>query len=504
MGPRVRDSAVGPLRGDGKPGGERDAEDTGSGTEEDGSGSDGEGDGEPRGTSETWEGQDGSARQGGWMRSWSESSQSSASGSGSATDVDSDTSDSDSEGDDDVDAQDGAQVRDLFHAVSAADLCRVQELLAAGTPPDRDRRSGDTPLYTACNLGFLDIVHELVDAGASLHRVNSAGFAPLHVACMNGRTDVVNLLLSRGADPNGETELCRRRPLHIAVRGGYRPIVSLLLKHGADVTKRDLEGNTLLHLACLTKQAEMLGSLVTESQLSDEELKRAVNLGKPITEWTALHVAAQVGLGPAVQILVGAGANVKVKSNLSQYPLHVAAQFGRVEVVRTLLQLSTTALFARDGNKATPLFLCCKYRSSPEAATLLVQYGSKTGTKCGPDSPKSLFENADQNSDPVGVVFREALIKGRRLKHVRPGATKKKFISTSTQVINAQRLIAQLVHERLADQLDSEHDKELLEREASPSPAPAAQPEGPKRVYEGFGNQTQGKKPEQECACAVM
>ena len=424
--------------------------------------------------------------------------------SGTDTDSDSDSNDG-SESKSGTCEDDEGTTQDLFYAVSAADFDRVRELLAAGTPPDRDRRSGDTPLYTACSLGYLDIVHELVHAGASLDRANSAGFAPLHVACMNGRTDVVNLLLSNGADADRETELCRRRPLHIAVRGGYRPIVSLLLRYGADVRKRDLEGNTLIHLACLTKQPEMLGSLVTETQLSDAELGRAVNLGKPITQWTALHVAAQVGLHPAVQILVGAGATVKVSSSTLQFPLHVAAQFGRVEIVRTLLQLSNQAIFAKDANHATPLFLCCKYRSSSECAALLVQYGSKTTTKCGDESPKSLFQDAGDD-DPVGVSFREALIAGRRRKHLRAGATKKKFTTMSTQVIHAQRVIAQHVNEKVTRSQQDQEEQELTEAEVAQAPAtPDGAQAQPKRVYEGFGREDVVDGPKkQACACNLM
>ena len=51
---------------------------------------------------------------------------------------------------------------------------------------------------------------------------------------------------------------------------------------------------------------------------------------------TALHVAAEKGLGPAVQSLCQLGIPVDVQNSQGLSPLHLAARHGHIDIVRCL------------------------------------------------------------------------------------------------------------------------------------------------------------------------
>ena len=69
---------------------------------------------------------------------------------------------------------------------------------------------------------------------------------------------------------------------------------------------------------------------------------------------TALHIAAQGGFIETVKTLVHIGANVNKKTDTAQTPLHLAAISGDLEVVKFLVR-SYAKISAKDSDQMTPL-----------------------------------------------------------------------------------------------------------------------------------------------------
>ena len=67
--------------------------------------------------------------------------------------------------------------------------------------------SGQTPLFIACDLGFLEIVQCLLESKADINKANLKGDTPLFMAAQRSHLGVVRCLLDHGADdtlPNKE------------------------------------------------------------------------------------------------------------------------------------------------------------------------------------------------------------------------------------------------------------------------------------------------------------
>jgi len=152
----------------------------------------------------------------------------------------------------------------------------------------------ETPLYSACRRGLLDVIETLLRYGADPNRQSTK--VPLYAACRTGDVRIVRALLSNGADPNhlpsrseSESEVCPftdehsdkdetpvygKRPrlvfgdhterevssssavgnsgecltvLCTMCAEGNLPMIDVLLEHGTNVNIVSLNGKTPLH-----------------------------------------------------------------------------------------------------------------------------------------------------------------------------------------------------------------------------------------------------------------
>jgi ankyrin repeat protein len=84
-----------------------------------------------------------------------------------------------------------------------------------------------------------------------MSKTDNTGCNLLQVACYTGCFTLATRLIKikRGADINKK---CNERwtPLHLASRQGHYLIVRFVCKSGANTSTTNIDGNTLLHLAC--------------------------------------------------------------------------------------------------------------------------------------------------------------------------------------------------------------------------------------------------------------
>jgi len=88
---------------------------------------------------------------------------------------------------------------------------------------------GETALYNAARLGYIDIAKMLIRAGANIEASNNRGYSCLGVAAMRGLYPMVQYLLSEGADPNHQNKRLETVVTTASIRG-YMNIVKLLVE----------------------------------------------------------------------------------------------------------------------------------------------------------------------------------------------------------------------------------------------------------------------------------
>ncbi|XP_037807454.1 ankyrin repeat and sterile alpha motif domain-containing protein 1B isoform X2 [Lucilia sericata] len=158
-------------------------------------------------------------------------------------------------------------------------------------------------------------------------------------AARNGNTTVVSKILQHKGGPLSSF---RRSPsinwqdvngytaLHHACLNGHYEIVKVLLAHHAAHEIPDIRGSSPLYLAAWAGNEHIVNLLLM--------LRGTGNLdAQTIENETALHCAAQHGHNAVVSALLARGADPTIRNNSFQTPLDLAAQFGRLEVVQTLI-----------------------------------------------------------------------------------------------------------------------------------------------------------------------
>jgi ankyrin repeat protein len=155
----------------------------------------------------------------------------------------------------------------------------------------KDRHS-TSPLETAARHADRSIVEALLDAGADIQ-----GKA-LHMALKYGNVDAARCLIERGADVKSKSKY-GYMPLHVAEDIG---IMKMLIERGADVNGLDRDGLTpLFHC----EDADVVQVLITHGA----DVHRKDRNG-----WTCLHRAVREGNVDIFKVLLGAGANVTVRT----------------------------------------------------------------------------------------------------------------------------------------------------------------------------------------------
>ena len=94
--------------------------------------------------------------------------------------------------------------------------------------------------------------------------------------------------------------------------------------------------------------------------------------------WTPLHNAAEKGSEKIVRILLESGAEINAKLLNGMSPLHLAAQGGHSDVVRCLLERPELKRAARDSFGVTP-FLRAAQHKQKDILTLLAPFNNIQG-----------------------------------------------------------------------------------------------------------------------------
>ena len=210
--------------------------------------------------------------------------------------------------------------------------------------PRQRPRGPRNELHSAALRGFAERTTELLSTGSiDIDQGDPRGMTALMIAAMWGYLGVVSILLNKGADvaladDKGFTAL------HNSIQAGSVPVTKLLINAGADLEAKNLDGSTPLSVATEENRFEVMGVLL--------EAGANPNSRRP-DEATPLHLAAFCGHLESIKVLLRGKANPMLSATMntmspignlvrpprdSAVPLDIAAEYGRTDVVRALVQ----------------------------------------------------------------------------------------------------------------------------------------------------------------------
>lgn len=291
---------------------------------------------------------------------------------------------------------------------------QVRRLIQSGRSVDVKDNRGWNSLHEAAAAGTDGCVKEILKAAAALpcglrsflNSVTHEGESACFLAAQNGHLSVIKLLLKAKADVNQQTNdlSC---PLYAAVDRGHADIVQLLIYVGAEVNRTHTASSwTCLHQAVYKGHSGIVRLLSEVSDLEAvddhritplfvsaqygkfESLRILIAAGASVNcqtqdGATPLLISSQEGHGACVDLLLenGADPNRSCGYDWPQLPLHAAAQFGHIEILKRLMAVTDRACDCAPG-QVSPLFLAVHNNQSEVVEVLLKEGFSPDAQDC--------------------------------------------------------------------------------------------------------------------------
>ena len=194
------------------------------------------------------------------------------------------------------------------------------------------------PLLAALVGKHIRVAEILLEHGANVDIRGLRERGPLHESIDN--VGMVQSLLNKGADVNCQQDDLRT-PLHLAAHCGELEAARVLIEHKADVDSQDDDGDTPLHL------------LLGNTDRDDDDI---LDLARLLLERTG---------------------DVNIRSTGGWTLLHDAVLYGRLEIVRTLLDLGANPNAETEKGDTVFHFVSGKYnkKHGVSIARLLLEHG---------------------------------------------------------------------------------------------------------------------------------
>ncbi|KRX85252.1 Neurogenic locus notch -like protein 1 [Trichinella sp. T6] len=213
---------------------------------------------------------------------------------------------------------------------------------------------------------------------------------PLMVAAERCTSDVelqfMIMLLNAGAKMEAQTELLQETALIIAIRHSRLQAVLALINFGCSLETADVDGNTALHHAVMTRNTEILCALL-DSELCNTETRNNDGL-------TPFVLNAKVCGAVDTEIaflLLSSGASIDSTDDEGMHAVHYAAINGNIPLLELLFQRYTN-INLMDCYGRTALFFAVREKHT-EAVEWLLQVGG------------TMLEMHDQKMTPMSVCI---------------------------------------------------------------------------------------------------
>ena len=231
----------------------------------------------------------------------------------------------------------------VFHVAAEGGSLNVVSFyakkLSNPNPPmtSDDFCNGRTPLHMAAQWGQLSIVQYLCSLLVDKNPKDAANYTPLHLAASYGHAEIVKFFWKFVTDKNPRAEgmWMGRTPLWNAAINGHLHIIKLLEEHvkGDDINPKLGDGDNALNSAAMKGHLDIV-SYYTK-KLSNPNPEQPSHCGSAATP---LHSAAQFGQLKVVKHICNLLVDKNPKDKVGTTPLHLAALHGHLDIVKYLVQ----------------------------------------------------------------------------------------------------------------------------------------------------------------------
>lgn len=169
---------------------------------------------------------------------------------------------------------DKTKCSELRSAILSNNLFKVKELLKDKTVNINEKDSeGLSPIHYAVCLRYADIFRLLIKhRDTNLNATDNRGWTPLHYAVKHNNYEFVRTLLKKRSIKKGEmlrislfnSEENGMTPLHMACFFGLYEIAELLVYKKAPINKQDINGNSPLMRAVMSRNHKTINLLASQ------------------------------------------------------------------------------------------------------------------------------------------------------------------------------------------------------------------------------------------------
>uniref|UniRef100_A0A8C1IMM2 Ion transport domain-containing protein n=1 Tax=Cyprinus carpio TaxID=7962 RepID=A0A8C1IMM2_CYPCA len=257
----------------------------------------------------------------------------------------------------------------LHLSVRGGNIEVIKLCIIKGARVDQQQCDKSTALHFACTQGALEAVKIMLSSYNKVEDIinirDGANQTPLH------RSSLIHcyldlICLGKGAEIDC-TDCKGLSPLLLASKCCAWKTVAFLLSVGADFRIKDEAGRNFLHFVVLQpKGLKNLPETILQ-MLSDEDVEGC----------TPLHYACKLGIHDSVKNMLGLNIFVGQKSREKKSALHFAAEYGRINTCKRLLETLTDSKMLNDWDEKglTPLHLASR-AGHTQVVELLLRSGA--------------------------------------------------------------------------------------------------------------------------------
>lgn len=255
-----------------------------------------------------------------------------------------------------------------------------------------------TLLFQAAKNGNLEVLQQCIGL-VDLNVYDEEGFTPIHHAFFKDHWDIVFCLLKNGADINLQRKQMNPDDLggwtllhQVATRGDVL-LLQMLISWGADITLPIEDSIITPYLAAYLRGnkeicdiLKLYGAYTIFDAIECDDIKTVKELlplhihDVGIRRRNLLHLAVHSASKEMIKLLLASNVNVNALDMHGETPLSLVVRYGRLDIVRLLLDngANVNSTCCLIGN--TPLHVAVQAQN-PEMIKLLLLAGARTNTR---------------------------------------------------------------------------------------------------------------------------